>query len=67
MSGDVNMKDKICPIMAKGWLANEYAAMPILRNTFHPDRLPRCLKEKCACWITTGDEEFGYCGLATEG
>lgn len=48
-------EEKICPIMARGWLSNRYSAFSTSSsdrdNTFKYERLPKCLKEKCAWWV----------------
>ena len=60
------MKEKICPIMAQGWI-NGY-----ISNQFNTamnseeaiKRLPKCLKENCALWVEEdGLGKQGYCGL----
>lgn len=47
------MAEKICPIMAQGWIAGYMSIRwenPMdSRETIRS--LPKCLKEKCALWI----------------
>ena len=61
------MSDKICPIMAAGWISNHQnlKGRAIYWANDPKEHLPKCLKEKCALWRTTvgkaGLEH--YCGL----
>lgn len=55
------IKTKICPIMAKGWLANKWASYGDAEKTFSKDNLPKCLGRDCGCW------DYMKCGLITKG
>lgn len=48
-----NEEEKICPIMARGWLSNKWAAKGS-ETTFNFENLPKCLKEKCQMWDKSG-------------
>ena len=68
------MGDVICPIMAKGWLANTHSAKEVPRKhvhgfpvgkydptpTWQPDNLPKCVGAACALFNGVG------CGLAVD-
>lgn len=60
------MKEKRCPIMSQGWIAG-YVSMPgvpRLTRKESIEKLPRCLKDDCQCWIEQdGLGNDGYCGL----
>jgi hypothetical protein len=49
-------QEKICPIMAQGWLSNKYSSRG--SSTFSLENLPKCIKEKCAFW----NKFCGACG-----
>ena len=69
------MKEKICPIMAQGWISGynvsaaqffDLSTEPFINDNIN--RLPKCLKENCALWCTTiefdeNHKHKGYCGL----
>ena len=62
------MKDRICPVMAQGYIANPNQSS--MKNQIEAIKnLPGCLKENCALWIITsfsdssGKHESGHCGL----
>ena len=59
------MSEKICPIMAKGWLANKYSARTDA-EMFLMKFLPPCLERKCACWVRINSLVPGHCGLIGE-
>lgn len=57
---------KVCPILASGWLGNKYASLMGSNDagespTFRPANLPRCLRENCMAW------RFGDCRLIPAG
>ena len=57
------MSDKICPIMAQGFLANPHQG--IIKNSIDAvKKLPKCLKEDCELWLKENRMgQAGYCGL----
>ena len=64
---------KICPIMTKGWLSNEYSTRGYhgslqtagceVDKIFDIANLPKCIEEDCGCWVKTQGLIVGYCGL----
>jgi len=56
---------KICPIMAHGWLGNEHCKdrEPWIKVMFNPDMLPPCHKDKCGFW----DDIAGACCFTLAG
>ena len=62
------MKDRICPVMAQGYMSNPNQNS-IENQAEAIKKLPKCLKENCALWIITsfsesaGKHESGNCGL----
>ncbi len=67
------MSEKICPIMAKGWLSNSHSALELINGFYYGrnsvvkgkeldkvfSQVPQCVKRNCACW----DGITGSCGL----
>ncbi len=51
---------KICPMMARGWLANKFAYSSKgneMQDVFF--KVCECVERKCACW----DDRKDACGL----
>lgn len=57
---------KICPIMARGWLANTHAAYTDHEDTFSINNLPKCVREKCPFYRDDVERECIY-GIGVNG